>query len=335
MIIAAPLTIAFAGTGSIGQRHIRNLLAQTPDAQTIFLRADKRVDALSTDIKARVVATIDELLALKPDGVIISTPSSLHAQTLLPIIKANIPVFVEKPVVTTAQDIDALQKAIDDHPKLPSLIGCNLRFLPSLQIMRQMVKHGEIGTIARASFEAGQWLPDWRPTQDHRQSYSAKPDHGGGVVFDLLHEIDAAEWMCGPLELKSCQTGHLKSLEIESESVAYLLLRGKTNENIAHSLPLVSVGVDYVSRKPLRQYRLIGDEGSLTWSLSAASLTLETKAGVREIDCGAYGFDMGKTYETAMTEFLTALNGGPQTSNPIQTGLSSNMLALTAKNLSC
>jgi len=322
------LKIALAGTGSIGQRHLRNLLVAAPDTQVIFLRANARRDTLSDNVGAKVVSDMAELLDCAPDALIISTPSALHAQTLFGAIESDLPVYIEKPVVTSRADLDRLQELIAARPDLPSLIGCNLRFLPSLQKLHDLART-EIGTIARAGFEAGQWLPDWRPAQDYRQSYSASKEAGGGVILDLLHEIDAAEWICGPLEVAASTTAQVPALGIQSEAVANILLKR------ADPAMLVSVQMDYVARRPLRQYRIIGDAGTLTWSLTERTLRLETAAEVRIVDCGADGFDMARTYERAMTEFLTAVRGGPQTSNPLQTGLPSNALALTAKEISC
>tara|TARA_R110002012_G_scaffold47399_1_gene124213 strand:- start:20730 stop:21710 length:981 start_codon:yes stop_codon:yes gene_type:complete len=326
--MTAPLKIAFAGTGSIGQRHLRNLLATEPEAQLVFLRANARRDALSSEVGAQVVSDMAELLDCAPDGLIISTPSAFHGQTLFGAVEAGLPVYVEKPVVTSLADLAEVHRLTAQRPDLPTLVGCNLRFLPSLQKLHALVRT-EIGMPARARFEAGQWLPDWRPSQDHRHSYSAAPQEGGGVILDLLHELDAAEWILGPLEVAAATTAQAPVLQIDSEAVANILLR-------RCDLPLlVSVELDYVARRPLRQYRVVGDGGTLTWSLADKLLRLETPIGTHDIDCGAEGFDVAKTYERAMAEFLTALRGGPQTSNPLQTGLSSNALALAAKELSC
>lgn len=326
--MTAPLKIAFAGTGSIGQRHLRNLRHIAPDARPVFLRADARRDALSDETGAEVVSDMAQLLDTGPDALVISTPSALHGQSLFAALEAGLPVYVEKPVVTSAADLDRVRRLVAARPDLPSLIGCNLRFLPSLRRLHALVR-SEIGTPARAGFEAGQWLPDWRPAQDHRQGYSAFPQVGGGVILDLLHEIDAAEWICGPLEVAAATSAQVPALEIQSEAVANILLRRND------PAMLVSVQLDYVARRPLRQYRIVGDGGTLTWSLGDRSLRLETPSGERMIDCGAGGFDMAGTYMRAMTEFLEAVRGGKQTSNPLQTGLSSNALALRAKEISC
>ncbi|MFU1477806.1 Gfo/Idh/MocA family protein [Roseovarius sp. C7] len=195
-----PLKIAFAGTGSIGQRHLRNLISQAPDTQVLFLRAGSRKDALSEEVDAKVVPSIEAVISENPDGLVISTPSAFHGETLLKSVSANIPVYIEKPVVTSREELASLDALLLSRPTLPSLIGCNLRFVPSLQSMHSLAQR-EIGNLVRASFEAGQWLPDWRPSQNHRHSYSAKTEAGGGVILDLLHEIDAASWICGDMEI--------------------------------------------------------------------------------------------------------------------------------------
>ena len=48
----------------------------------------------------------------------------------------------------------------------------------------------------------GQYLPDWRTNADYSKSYSASFEMGGGVLFDLIHEIDLAVNLMGQPEEK-------------------------------------------------------------------------------------------------------------------------------------
>ena len=70
---------------------------------------------------------------------------------------------------------------------------------------------------------------------------------------------------------------------------------------------LVSIVLDYVSRKPLRRYQIIGDRGTLIWDLVQKQLLLQS-SGQDEILCyNPNDFDMDKTYYSAMRELVCAI----------------------------
>lgn len=323
------MKMVVAGTGSIGQRHIQNLRELRPDCTFVFLRADGREDVLSIELSAPVVSNLEQAMAYTPDALLLATPSNLHAQLLIPAIEAGLPMYVEKPVVTLADEVAAVCHAIAEQGyTAPTLVGCNLRFLPSLQKLHELVEGGAIGRVVRGWFEAGQWLPEWRPGQDHRQSYSADPSRGGGVVLDLVHEIDAARWLLGDMAEVQAFLANADVLEINSESVATVIMR--SNEGT-----LISLALDYIARQPLRRYQLVGEQGTLIWDLSGRSLLLETPQGREAIDCGALGFDVDATYSSAMAEFLAALEERRPSSLPLEEGLNSTELAIRIKEQAC
>ncbi|MFX7793064.1 Gfo/Idh/MocA family oxidoreductase, partial [Acinetobacter baumannii] len=72
----------------------------------------------------------------------------------------------------------------------------------SAQQVRQMIQEGVIGNLYNAFIEIGQYLPDWRPTKDYRETVSAKTELGGGVLLELSHELDYAQWILGSLTPK-------------------------------------------------------------------------------------------------------------------------------------
>ena len=315
------MRIAIAGTGSIGRRHIEQLSILLPSVSWVLLRDAGNDDAYSDGLGAEVFSSL-EAASLRPlDALVIANPSSLHADYVLAGLRTNLPMYIEKPVVTNLAQLETLRHHLLTNSRIPiTQVGCNLRFLPSLQRLKQLIRDGVIGRVVRASFDAGQWLPDWRPQQDHRESYSADPARGGGVLFDLIHEIDSAYWILGDLTPVACAIEYVPHLEIQSEAVATALLRDNSGA-------LVQVGLDYVARSPLRRYQFVGESGTLIWDLSAKELTLYAGDKKQNIDCGNSGFEISSTYPSAMKAFVESLLTQQQQVQPLAEGL--DVVAIT------
>src|SRR5204863_1092430 len=106
--------------------------------------------------------------------------------------------------------------------------------------------------------QVGQYLPDWHPWEDYRRGVSARRDTGGGVILDLIHELDYLLWLNGEVSQVACVADHVSSLEIETEDVAAILLRFANGA-------IGTVHLDYLQRAPSRTCRLIGEDGTICW----------------------------------------------------------------------
>lgn len=317
--------ILLVGTGSIGRRHLRNTQQLLPDVRWMFLRRDLRQDDLSTQVAASVHCELRDL-PHKPWAAIVASPTSEHHKVLPDLLAAGIPCYVEKPVVALQSEVDELRRVLSGlNPPPVTQTGCNLRWLPSLHRLRSALPG--LGTLARASLQAGQWLPDWRPQADYRTTYSARRALGGGVLLDLVHEIDLARWLFGEFPEVRCLVGKFSELEIDTEDTATLLL-GRRNG------PLVSVSLDYVARVPVRRYEIVGSGGTLVWDGPGRCLWKDSPAGREILTDAPADFNVTDTYPAAMREFFTAIAEGRPTSQPLTEGLASVELALRAKTAS-
>jgi predicted dehydrogenase len=179
--------------------------------------------------------------------------------------------LIEKPLANSVMDATALL----EEPRASSLVcqvGYNLRFMPSLQEFRRLVMDGRVGRVLSIRSEIGQYLPSWRPGVDYRQGVSARKAMGGGVLFELSHEIDYLRWIFGEVSWVSAWLSRLGDLEIDVEDSAQMTLgfAGQARQGMARARnesnsPVGSLSMDFLRHDTKRCCTVIGSEGSLRW----------------------------------------------------------------------
>jgi predicted dehydrogenase len=281
------------GAGSIGSRHASNMAALGAQITISDPDRDRAVSAAS-----RAGATV----ASDPDplefrGIVVASPSSLHREHLMWALTADVPVYVEKPLVmSTAEVTDAIRAASDRI-----LVGYNLRFHPGYRLVRDLLFDGTLGQPVSARFWFGNHLPDWRPEVDYRLTYSAQRKLGGGVLHDAIHEIDLALWFFGsPLRALASVCGRFGPLEIDVEDTVRAILA--TSSGVP-----VSIDLDYLSRRYRRGVEIVGTDATARFDWARAVIEVETAAEVRShpIDTS-----VDPTYVSAAEHFLAMVEGG-------------------------
>jgi predicted dehydrogenase len=146
-------------------------------------------DRAAADTGAVVVAP-DELVALPDlDGIVIATPSALHAAQAVKALDAGRSVFCQKPLGRSgSESADVVAAA----KRAGRLLGVDLpyRHLVATERMHDIVVGGEIGSLFAADLTFhNAYGPDKAWFRDRALS-------GGGCVIDLgTHLIDLARWM--------------------------------------------------------------------------------------------------------------------------------------------
>lgn len=302
------------GLGSIGQRHLRNLRLLRPDARIDVLR---RADSAQADLTGcdGVVTSIEDALALRPDGVILAGPAPTHVSLAQAFAGRGVATLIEKPLSHSMVGLTALQKAAQQS-LAPVMIGYNLRFNPSLQSVRQAVCSGTIGDVLAVRAEVGQYLPDWRPDADYRSSVSAQLSLGGGALLELSHEIDYIYWMFGVPVRVSCRGGRFSKLDIDVEDCLELTLEYEKPAR------LVSIHLDFLQRPASRSCKFIGTGGTLTWNalkdqytLQCVDLPDESRKVVLPMQ------DRNQMYLDELRAFVDAVEGRSPSSIPLEQGI--------------
>ncbi len=288
-----------AGLGSIGRRHLRNLLA-LGEHDIILYRS--RLSTLPDDELAGypVETNLDAALAHRPDAVIVANPTALHLDVAIPAAKAGCHLFVEKPISHSLDRMSDLRSAVRRGGGRV-FVGFQFRFHPTLQVAARLLAEGAIGRPVAARAHWGEYLPDWHPWEDYRQGYAARLDLGGGVVLTLCHPLDYLCWLLGKAELVWAYTATLGDLRLPVEDVAEIGLHFPSGA-------VGSVHLDYLQQPAAHHLEIIGTQGTLRWDNTDGSLDVYRTGGTGwERSMPPEGFERNWLFLEEMRHFLTVV----------------------------
>ena len=311
-----------AGLGSIGRRHLRHLVAL---GQTdILLYRTHQSTLPEEDLAGFPVETdLEAALAHKPDAVIVSNPTALHLDVAIPAAKAGCHILLEKPVSHSLEGLDELdQAAADSGARI--LVGFQFRYHPGLSRIAEILAENQIGRPVSFRAHWGEYLPDWHPWEDYRQSYSARQDLGGGVILTLTHPLDYLHWLLGPVSALWSFAGQYSDLEIEVVDTAEIGLAFESGV-------VGSVHLDYVQRPPRHQLEIVCNEGTIRWD-NAASAVEVYHAGEKHWSQHPLpaGFERDDLFRAQMRHFLRVVGEGEAPLCSLKDGVVALQLALGA-----
>jgi predicted dehydrogenase len=283
------LKVLIIGLGSIAQKHIESIKKIDPFVMLYALRSS------SNSINIQDIVDIYKLEDIPSDidFILITNPTSLHAETILSLIRLEKPLFIEKPVFDTLSNKDEIIKKVVEK-NIKTYIGCNLRFHPALNFIKNLLNKNNI-KINEVNIYCGSYLPDWRPSQDYRESYSSNKQLGGGVHLDLIHELDYAIWLFGkPLKSNSIKR---KVSNLMIDTIDY------SNYNLTYSDFNVSITLNYYRNKPKRQLEIILENEIILCDLLTSTITNINNDIIFKGD----DFSFSKTYLNQMEYFINSL----------------------------
>jgi predicted dehydrogenase len=310
------------GAGSIGRRHLRNLNAVGISKLYVFDSDPARVSAAVSEIPAQGAASLDAALARGATAVFVCTPPVLHVELARKALLAGCHVFIEKPLSHSLDGVAELA-AIAERSGHVVQVGYNLRWHPGLVKLKELLDQGEIGRVLWARVEVGQYLPDWHPGTDYRQSYTASKTLGGGIILDASHELDYILWLLGePTEVK-CMAGKVSRLETDVEDCATILLRFQSGAQ-------ADVHLDFVQRGYSRNCKLAGERGTLLWDFSSNQVSL-FRADSGKWEQFPYEFETNDMYVAEASSFLQSVANGGSAAVTLQEATRVLQVALAAK----
>ena len=314
------MKLSLLGLGSIGIRHARNALLLGADVVG-FDPLPERREALEK-IGGRTARNREEIFS-RGAPIVVATPNEQHIENIRETLAAGLHVLVEKPLAHTCDGVAELLDSAEAQ-ELCVFVGFNLRLHPAVIAARRILARDILGSVLWARFHVSSYLPDWRPNQEYAKGYAADP-FTGGVLFDLSHELDLAQYLLGPATLAAGVARKTGTLKIESEDCADIILRHKTGVQSA-------VHLDYATPTRRRVTEIAGTDGFLELDLEGRTFCLTGKGGetLAEED---YDTSIDDDYVEEMKIFLACCRGEAEPPCNGREGLEALKLIVAARTL--
>ncbi|SMC39446.1 Gfo/Idh/MocA family protein [Sporomusa malonica] len=255
--------IGVIGLGSIGIRHIQNIasvLKERGSLNTIDLIRSGTGKEPGKEVIQHVSQIFNSCDPVPDDYdvIFVTNPTHLHFETIQKFVSKTKHMFIEKPVFNTTEvSLNAL------HLKDSSIyyVACPLRYTHVIQYLKHLC---DLKKIYCARVICSSYLPNWRPDQDYRNTYSAHKKQGGGASIDLIHEWDYLCYLFGPPDKVLNIRGTFSNLEIDSDDLSIYIAK--------YADMAIEVHLDYFGRKTIREIQIFTEEDTIIGDIANSEI---------------------------------------------------------------
>jgi predicted dehydrogenase len=313
------MNVLVVGYGSIGRRHVDNLLKLNQIDQIVV--CSNHHDSFQNHPKKeklKLVRSLEELSPMMSHGkqfrfAIVANETYKHIETAHVLANSGVHLFIEKPLSHSLKDALSLTKIVANKD-IKIFIAYNLRFLGAIQYIKNQISAGVIGSLYFSEIEVGQYLPAWRPLSDYRDSYSARKEQGGGAASDLSHEIDYMRYLfADPVSWKIMKS-KVSDLCINSEDLFKGIYRFSSGFQC-------SVHADYIRHDKKRRITIVGSEGTLECDLIQKYIKIQKNSGEVSLVDDAHLFDVDESYKSELNHFIECIEKDKTPQITIEDGL--------------
>ncbi len=251
-LVTMALKVGIAGYGLAGRYFHAPLLKGCGFEVTAILTSNelRKTHALEDFPSTKVVTSIDELVSMDLDLVVVASANIVHADQAIAALEAGIPVVVDKPM---GRNLDETQRIIDTSFALgvPVTTFFNRRWDSDALTIKKVLASGVLGEIHRMDSRFERFRPDLNP-DSWRENMT--PEDGGGQLLDLQpHLISTAIDWFGNAQLV---TASVRSIRGSADDDSVLVLR--------HANGVMSyLSASAVVGAPGPRIRILGSKGAL------------------------------------------------------------------------
>ena len=178
--------IGFVGTGGVAVRHARVLRELGAEVTAVTDRDPARAEAFAAEHGGRVLSDATAVAGAGVDAVYVCVPPAAHGEPELAVVRAGLPLFVEKPLGADLAAAERVAAALADAP-VPTRVGHHWR------VAEPVLRAAELLRGRRVRLVSGWWLDKVPPVA----WWLDKDVSGGPMVEQAVHVLDLARLLAG------------------------------------------------------------------------------------------------------------------------------------------
>ena len=204
------------GTGSIAQKHI-DILNSLNYSVYVYSKTNEKF--FKKNSKILRLANLNNLNNF--EFTILANKTSDHLKILKILINQNMHIYCEKPIFYKKFNYQKIRDQIKKN-KIIFHNGYQLRNDTKIKYIQQKLKKLKIKSF---QVSVGHDFNQWRKAGIHTNSYFSDTKKGGGVIFELVHEINLINLLFG--KIKKISTIKSNSEKFNCEDVAVSIIETK------------------------------------------------------------------------------------------------------------
>jgi len=266
------MNILVVGAGSIGTRHVKNMLALgykdiniavcDPDLKKLKLIAEYGNFTIYQNLKTALkIGQSSNLDKNKPDVVFVCNPTHAHVLTARAALDIGAHVFIEKPLSHNMVGIDALIKKAEKKKKTV-MIACNYRFNKGFEELEKIVRTETFGKPLTALAVIGSDVLKSR-VGNYKNTYAASKKQGGGVILDSCsHAVEYISWLFGKVVAVKASAKNIRKIAgVDVEDYVSMFLQHDSGV-------MTTIISDYFSRPKKNFLEIQFQNGRAKWDFT-------------------------------------------------------------------
>ncbi len=290
------MKIAMVGCGGIAQRHLITITEAGDEVVAAVDPVRENAQRAADQYGGQVFAGVEAMLAaLTPEAAVIASPPNVHLANVEPLLRAGVPVLLEKPIAHNVADAQALA-AVQAETGVPAFVAYCHRFNPAVQYVREAYRAGRLGHVNFWLNQFTGWAPQFM------EAWRTDPAvAGSGVIGDNgSHAVDIFQYIFGPLREVHATLYYPQAGRADGEATIF----GVSESGVpAHFM------VGFLDTKGAAYFEAVGTELSLTYDYGASGATITAQAPGQPAETVALPADSGVRFAAQFEAFKAAIGG--------------------------